>query len=257
MKNNFSWLDDVDDITLIAVVPGLKDWEILRKDGWYRIPVDKAPNIIEKVKYLAFYQSKVFGEEKWAVNYYAKIKNREIKKRIELLPDEPKHPSSQKFYYKFTIGRLRKLPHPIISKKWRRIIFIPTTKEMLFLAKEINDLYATSPIEERLYRLMKKSGLSPERQFFVKTGKNYYAMDFAIFCKKGKIDIECDGKKFHSGEVAYNKDRKRNNELASSGWIVLRFWGREIMRNGKRCIKLIKDTVKTFDGEIITKKLDL
>lgn len=249
MKKDFLWIDDVDDVALIAVVPRLKDWEILKKEGWYRIPVDKAPKIIDRVKYLAFYQPGIFGDEKYSVNYYAKVKNREIKKRIELLPDELGDSSAQRLYYKFTIGRLMKLPHPIMSKKWRRIVFIPTAKEILFVAKEINDLYRLSPIEERLYRLMKENGLSPERQFFVKVKGNYYALDFAIFCKNGKIDIESDGKRFHSGESVHNKDRKRNNALASDGWVVLRFWGREIMRNGKSCVNLIKNTVKTLGGE--------
>jgi len=247
---NFKWIEEFDEIALVAVVPGLKDWEILKKEHWYRIPVDKAPKIIDKVKYLAFYQPKVFGEEKWSVNYYSRIKDREIKKRIELLPDEPKHPRAQKEYYKFNLEGIKKLPHSIPSRKWRRIVFIPTTMEKLFKAKEINDLYHTSPIEEKLYNLMKKNGLSPERQVFVREVKKRYALDFAVYCQDGKINIECDGKKIHSGELAHNQDRERNNDLASLGWIVLRFTGREIITTPHFCLKTLKKAIRQLGNEI-------
>jgi very-short-patch-repair endonuclease len=236
------------EITLVAIVPRKKDWKILREKHWYRIPVKSAPEIVTQLKYLAFYQPKIFGEEKWAVNYYTKIKELNIVKRIELLPDEPKHIRAMDDYYKITIEELRRLPHPIPSKRWRRIVFIPTSLSKLTKAKEINDLYHTSPIEEKLYKIMKKDKIMAERQLFVKEENKRYCLDFGIFCNEGKIDVECDGDAYHSSKDAHMRDRVRNNELASYGWLVLRFTGAEINKDAKGCVKKIKRTIKSLKG---------
>ena len=247
---NYVWLEDCNDITLVAIVPRLKDWEIIKEKKWYRIPVESAPSFIDKVKYLAFYFPKVFGDDAYKIIYYSKIKDYEIKKRLELLPDEAEHPHSDKRYYKINLGNLEKLPEPVVSKSFRRIVFIPTTLTILLSAREINDLYHTSPIEEKLYMLMKENGIHPERQVFVEEDGRIYALDFAIYCKKGKIDVECDGIKFHSGIKAVEQDRKRNNELTAGGWRVLRFSGSEIYKHPKKCISLLKKTITSLGGEV-------
>ncbi|TES94424.1 MAG: DUF559 domain-containing protein [Candidatus Cloacimonadota bacterium] len=237
-----------DELALVAIVPRKKDWKILQEKKWYRIPVKSAPEIATRVKYLAFYQPRIFGDERYAVNYYAKVKKVEILKRIDLLPDEPNHIRAKDDYYKFSIDDIKKLPHPIPSERWRRIVFIPTTFSRLMTAKEINELYYTSPIEEKLYEVIKKEKIPAERQLFVKEGNKRYCLDFGIFCKGGKINVECDGEKYHSSKIAQTKDRKRNNELASSGWTVLRFTGKEINKDAKACVKQIKKTIKTLEG---------
>jgi len=233
---------------LVAIVPRKKDWKILKEKHWYRIPIKSAPKIATQLRYLAFYQPKIFREEKWAVNYYAKIKDLEIVKRLELLPDEPKHIRAMANYYKFTIEELKRLPHPIPSKRWRRIVFIPTTLDRLMNAKEINDLYDISPIEEKIYEILKEDEVPAERQLFVHEGANTYCLDFGIFCKEGKIDVECDGKAYHTTQEDREEDRLRNNELASYGWIVLRFTGSEINQNVRKCVKKIKNAIMSLKG---------
>ena len=200
---------------LVAIVPRKKDWRILEEKHWYRIPVKSAPKMIE---------------------------------RVELLPDEPNHTRANEDYYKFTIDELKKLPRPIPSKRWRRIIFIPTTLNKLMEAKEINDLYHTSPIEEKLYKALKRRKIPAERQFLVCETKEPYCLDFAVFCKSGKLDIECDGDKYHSSKKARERDRKRNNELTAAGWSILRFSGSEIHKNPKACIRQIKKAIKSLKG---------
>jgi len=238
----------MNELALVGIVPRLSDWEILKKKLWYRIPVMSAPDIAERIKYLAFYQPKIFRDEKYSVNYYGKIKKLEIAKRIELLPDEPTHPRANKDYYQYTLESLEKLSHSIPSKKWRRIIFIPTTLKKLMEAEEINDLYYTSPIEEKMYTYLKREKIPVERQLFVAEGRKRYCLDFGIFCKKGRLDVECDGEAFHSSKKDIIKDRDRNNELTSYGWSVLRFSGSEINRDPKECIRKIKRTIKNLNG---------
>ncbi len=115
-------------------------------------------------------------------------------------------------------------------------------------AKEINDLFKTSPIEDKLYKEIKRQKIPVERQLYVCEGDRKYFLDIGIFCREGKIDVECNGKKFHSGQEAHDSDRKRNNELTSLGWSILRFTGSEINRDTKACIKKIRRTVKSLGG---------
>ncbi|MCX7785787.1 MAG: endonuclease domain-containing protein, partial [candidate division WOR-3 bacterium] len=195
-----------------------------------------------------FYLPKIFGEEKYSVKYYAKVKNIEIVKRIKLLPEEKEDLHANDDYYKLTIDEIKPLPQLIVSKRWRRITFIPTTLSKLFSAKEINDLWCTSPIEEILYKKMKREKILAERQFFVYETKTPYCLDFAIFCRDGKLNIECNGEKYHSSKEARIKDRKRDNDLTSRGWSILRFSGEEINKDINSCIRQIKKTIKTLQG---------
>lgn len=234
--------------TLVAIIPRKKDWKILEEEHWYRIPVKSAPDIVTEIKYLAFYQPKIFDEEKYSVNYYAEVEDLEVVKRIKLFPDESKHVRANDDYYKFTIGELKRLPNPIPSRRWRRIVFIPTTLERLMNAKEINDLYHTSPIEEKLYEIMEEDEIPAERQLFVCEREQTYCLDFGIFCEEGKIDVECDGKAYHTSLEDREEDRLRNNELASYGWVVLRFTGAEINQDVKGCLKRIKSSIRSLKG---------
>lgn len=234
--------------TLVAIVPRKKDWEILKRKHWYRIPLKNVPAMIRQFKFLAFYQPKVFEKEKWSVNYYTQVENLEVVKRIELLPEELRHPRSDDEYYKISVGDLKKLPRPIPSRRWRRITFIPTTFTRLFEAREINDLYCTTPIEEKLFCFLKQEKIPAERQFFVYDTRKTYCLDFAIFCKAGKLNVECDGSMYHSTKEAQIKDRIRDNELTSIGWSILRFSGKEIYNSPRDCLKQIKRTVKFLKG---------
>jgi very-short-patch-repair endonuclease len=185
---------------------------------------------------------------KHKVNFYAGVKKVDVVKRIELFPEEKTHKRANKEYFQFHLEKVAELSKPIPSNRWRRIIHIPTSCEKLFTAKEINDLYDTSPLEEKMYLEMKKREITPERQFYIKVGKVFYCLDFGIFCKKGKMDVECDGEKYHILPEALTRDRERNNELTSFGWRVLRFSGNEIGKTMNNCFTKIERTIGTLGG---------
>ncbi len=235
-------------VALVGIINRKKDWEILKEQGWYRIPVKNAPDNLFQMRYIAFYQTRVFGAEKWAVNYYARVKDIKIVRRIELLPDEPKHPRAQGWYYRINICELQRLPNSIPSRRWRRIVFIPTTLEKLLTAREINELYHTSPIEEKLYLALERTGLAPERQFYVRDESGGYFLDLAIFCDQGKIAVECDGASYHSGRKKAEQDRHRDNQLTALDWRVLRFSGKEIRQNVQECLRMVKRVVEKLGG---------
>jgi hypothetical protein len=140
---------------LVGIVPRLADWERVRQEHWYRIPVARAPRRIA-AEYLAFYHPKVFKDLRWTITYYAPIEAYHIVPRRELLPDEADHPRGDDLYYKLEIGPLQALPAPIPSRNLRRVTFILTTLSRLYQAREINDLWlkekANAPLD-RAFRL--------------------------------------------------------------------------------------------------------
>lgn len=233
---------------LVAVVTRRKDWRLFETERWYRIPVRTAPEELERFRWLAFYQTAAFAQDKWAINYFARVIRITEVERIRLLPDEPDHPRRLDRYYRLEIDRLRRLKEPISSRRLRRIVFIPTTLERLFRAREINDLFRTSPIEDRLYDRLKRNGLDTERQLLVRERRKGYMLDLALFCRDGNIDIECDGEAWHTGPDKAGLDRDRDNTLTSAGWRILRFSGREILKDPALCLNTIRRTVRRLGG---------
>jgi very-short-patch-repair endonuclease len=237
-----------DNLMLIAIMNNGRDLSIAKAKHWYRIPFKSAPKRLEEVNYIAFYQTKAFGHQKWSINYWSEMKSCGIVKRSELLPHESDHPRANDRYYKIEMGELKQLPKPILSKRGRRLVFTITTLEKFRKAEEINDLFNESPLEDRLWDELKKDNIEAERQYYVAEEKGKYCLDFAIFCEKGNIDVECNGDKWHSQKENIAKDNKRNNFLASKGWSVLRFSTREIDDNMPDCLYKLKETINRFGG---------
>jgi len=147
---------------LVAIINNQQDFTIARDEHWYRIPARRAPTRAINAPVLAFYQTRVFGEEAWGINYWAEAREWETVKRVELLPKEASHPRAQEEYYRIRLGELRPLPQPVVSQKWRRITFIVTTWERLMRAREVQELLHGDIWEERLYRALRKMGVVAE-----------------------------------------------------------------------------------------------
>lgn len=239
---------------LVALMNNRRDFAIARDEHWYRIPVKSAPRGIDS-KYIAFYQTAAFKDEKWSIRYRAEVKKRETVRRVELLPDEPNHPRAQEEYIQFHLHDLEELQRPILSHRGRRIVFIPTTLTKFNNAVEINDLFHESPLEDLLWKNLKRINLSAERQFYLSVGKMRYCLDFAVFCSEGHIDIECDGDQWHSEKPQIESDNNRNNALTSGGWSVLRFNTKQLNDNMESCLETISRTVHV-QGGLITNNLD-
>lgn len=134
-------------LILVCVMPSVRDMEIARLLGWYRIPFRTAPKVVD-VDFLAFYQPSVFpAPEGGRINYLAQVKGHELTTRAELLHDEPDHPRAHEEYYKIQIGPLSSLDQPVEADNWKRITFLYTTGEYLIQARMIHDLVVHS--EER------------------------------------------------------------------------------------------------------------
>ena len=93
-----------------------------------------------------------------------------------------------------------------------------------------------------------------------------------IVITKYKIAIFCDSEFIHGkywevlkhrlekgvhGDIWVNKitnNRRRddevNKQLLFMGWIVIRFWGKEIMKNTDECVRVIEETVFDIKMEV-------
>ena len=120
-------------------------------------------------------------------------------------------------------------------------------------------------IEIALRKALWKKGYRYRKNFKGLPGKP----DIAI--TKYKIASFCDGEFFHGkdwevkkpklmnsknsdywiSKIERNMERDHENEqkLLFMGWTVIRFWGKEILKNTDDCIKVIEEAI--FDSKII------
>ncbi len=195
-----------------------------RDEGWYRIPLDRAPRRIA-ADYLAFYQTGAFPpEERWAVRWLAPVQAYRLTTRKELIPDEPQHPRADQSYYKVALGPLASLPHPVPSRRLRRITFIPTTLGRLMQAQEINDLWIKSSAQERLWAALKLADIDAERQYPL--ADDLPAADFALLCRDGRVAVLIVDEPAADGEL--REALPPDYLLAAGGWAVVRLMTAEL-----------------------------
>lgn len=236
-------------------MPNINDWQIANKENWYRIPADKAPKIIKenRAKYIAFYFPAIFGKEKkWKVTHYAKIISITKSSRNELFPNELLNPKSNSIYYKICFDKMEVLSNPFVSRRGHRLVFVSTTEEQFFSGStDFNSLFQSSFLEIKMEKMITKMKVEYEREWreYVDKQKFYY-LDFAIWCKKGAIDIECDGDTYHMKNADVHLDKTRNNELESFGWSVLRFTSKHFKEEKEHIEKTIYQTVKELGGAL-------
>lgn len=250
---------------LVAILNNQLDFNIAYEQHWYRIPVSSVKKLLKHrwpPRWLAFYQTKVFGQEAHTVNYFTQVIDIQKVYRWQLFPEEPHNAKSSKRYYKLILQPLQRLPKPIFSRRFRRIVFIPTTVEKFFKAVEINDLYDESPLEDKLWAEFKRLQIQAERQELVGVNNRNYMLDFNIRCAKGNIDVETDGDAYHANPEKSAEDNLRNNDLEAAGWKVLRFTTVQIQEQmAKYCIPNIVETINYLggldEGGLISRKIDL
>jgi len=240
-------MPDNQDLVLVGVVNRRKDLEIALNEHWYRIPVKYAPK--RKANFLALYQTRTFGKEGKSINYYAPIKGSSLISRANLLPEEGNHPRAGQIYYKLHLSSLKKLPQKIRNNSRRRINFGFTTLTKLFKSSEISELFDIKPLEVIMEKLLKRNKIKAFNEYLLmENGHCRYRLDFAIFCGKGKIDVECDSEKWHHLPSQKIKDRKRDLYLRGQGWTILRFEGKKIINNPNHCIKVLNKAIQKLDG---------
>lgn len=237
---------------LVVILNNTLDFSVAREQGWYRIPVDVATKRLKDCwppRWLAFYQTKVFGQEGHSIRYFSPVLGIREVSRVQLFPEEPPNPKSFRRYHQMFIGPLQQLPKPILSRRFRRIVFIPTTWNKLTTAIEINDLWHDSPLEDRVWEEFKRLQINAECQEMITVKGRCYFLDFAIYCALGKIDVETDGDVWHANPERAPQDNLRDNDLKTIGWKVLRFSSRQIKEQmGDYCMPTITENINRLGG---------
>jgi len=234
---------------LVAIVPSRRDWNLIREQGWYRIPVRTAPTMVKdgSITHLAFYFPSEFGEEKYSIRWYAKVEGITIRKRKELI-DEPQHRNAEQDYYVLAVPELRLLPNPVHSRKPRRLLFASTTLAKLLTAPEINFLFNDSPLENMLWSSLMELGIPSERQYEVVVGPARFKLDIAVFCKDRSLGLECDGDATHMRRSAVENDKRRSNILQSVGWSVMHFTTKALQNDMPATLSLVQESVAHYGG---------
>lgn len=214
---------------LVVIVNNRRDWDLVQKEGWYRIPVARAPRQVG-AEYLAFFHTAAFDEDKWSVGYYAPVHGARIMSRRELLPGEPDHPRANELYYRFALGPVAPLERAIPSRRLRRVAFIHTTLKHLFEAEDVTQLWIRQPLRERLWVEFNRQGIHAEQQTTVQEGEHRYQFDFVIPCREGSVAVNCRTSSDEDVQAGVDRETaapypqpEEEQRLGRSGWSWLRF----------------------------------
>ena len=92
--------------------------------------------------------------------------------------------------------------------------------------------------ERRLYEAMRGRGWNPLPQYPV-AGRY---LDFALDPEKRRLDVEVDGRRWHTDSDGNRKlaDHLRDRALTALGWTVRRFWVHELATNMEECLDAIE-----------------
>jgi G:T-mismatch repair DNA endonuclease (very short patch repair protein) len=99
-----------------------------------------------------------------------------------------------------------------------------------------------TPIEEALATAIRLDGTIPEPEAQVEVrlddGSLLTIPDFAY--SDLRIASFCDGFKDHGNVETLSEDARKRNRLQAMGWLVLTFWGRQILRDPARCVDEVR-----------------
>ena len=237
---------DDDALVLVVVLTSPRDLAIAREQGWYRIPVKRAPRRVA-ADYLAFYQTRAFGEEAYAVRYYAPVRRFHVARRAELLPDEPDHPR-----WRGLLSNRNRLagaagtayPQPPAAPHYLHPHHVQTVPGS---RGDQRPMVADEP-QERLWAALREAGLQVEYRYRVGEPPDEVQVDFALFCRNGRIAVLCDDQPT-DGQIALRERRPAEYALVAAGWHVVRFSQEELDKTLPACLSAVLALVNRLGGQ--------
>jgi hypothetical protein len=178
-----------EDRVLVGVLNRKRDFDILQKERWYRIPEARMSRGIQ-AEYIALFLSRAFGDKNGKVHYYARVTGLELSYRRFLLPKEADHPRADEAYYRISLGELFEKSPPITNPTKRTITFIYTTWDRFTQAQTISDLYSKADFYvDRIYHALRSAGMRPQR-FWDAEGRHIpYAPGVSVMAVDGPLYI--------------------------------------------------------------------
>lgn len=223
---------------LVAHVASTKDLQRALYERWYRLRPCRAVDDLGDLRdfrYLALYEAGDDDARPYRIRHYARIRHVDVRHRRDLIPDEPQHERADLAYPLLRLDRPKRLRRTLYSRMNREVRFLKTDWNHFKSAREWNDLYLGSPLERRLHEALRHEGLFAEREFRANCRDldrmRTFFLDFALFCRDGRLDIEVDGDTYHLQPERVLRDKERDNLLVANRWSVLRFHTAEIQFN--------------------------
>jgi very-short-patch-repair endonuclease len=234
---------------LVGILKRKSSLEILKTEAWYHIPVETTIKHWPP-KILAFYQGYRFDEEAFQIRYFGEVDQIKIVPRKELFStDERNKHKAENLYYRLSLKRLQEREKPILSYRPRVWAFISTTMTKFENAEQTNDLYIGSALEEKLWKALKHTNILAEREWKVNLQGHTYYLDFAVFCKNGKLAIETDGYLYHyDSKTKIDYDTWRQNEIEIDDWRFLHYTTQQVRDNSTPYLAQIQTKIEQLGG---------
>jgi len=237
---------------LIGWIRNATDLRFFEEERWYRIPKDveiAAPGRWRVPHWVAVLESVgASGRGQQIARYGHVIAVRE-RTRTELLGSVAPGSKRGRVYYQLLIERVIQLPVPLVPPRRRRgPPFIWTTLERFLSARQFNDLFDDSPVENTLWKQMKDVGIAAERQWPETVDGRRYFLDFAVFCRKRNIDVEVDGRHHHLVPSNSIYDADRDRDLTRKGWAVHRILASDLSHEPRKATLELCETIEQYGG---------
>ena len=181
---------------LIGALSSLPQLSVCLEHNFYHIPAKLVPTDIDKIGYVAIYQSRrFFGEDGAGVRYFAKVKGAQVLPRYKIA-EFPKN--SHELYVRFDLEPWQKRIKAITPTA-KGIVAGYTRFELFELAEELPQLWLSDKSEVALYMALKGAVVDKASSWgdveITKRGKSLF------LSKEGKIVAVISQKAFEKAPV--------------------------------------------------------
>lgn len=147
------WQSSLDEKVLVGVVKNKEHYEAHMKEGFYHIPISQLKQGWQEAKYVALYAPKKWYGENGGIQYVAKIKNVQIKKRNQI---HELSSSKTNDYVYFELFPWKKLGHLIRPVGYGIQAYTMTNMSLLKEVQELPELFMKSNEERVLWRTLRR-----------------------------------------------------------------------------------------------------
>ena len=127
----------------------------------------------------------------------------------------------------------------------KRLIDYAKDPKAFARSRERIESASDSPFETEVAMRLTEKGYRLVQQWPVGS----YRIDMVALGSHGKIAIECDGERYHSGEDKVREDMERQTILERSGWRFIRIRGSEFYRDKEKTIERVESELVAFGIE--------
>ena len=127
----------------------------------------------------------------------------------------------------------------------KRLIDYAEDPQSFRQVKERIEAASDSPFETEVATRLTELGYQLVQQWPV----GAYRIDMVAVGAHGKIAIECDGERYHSGEEKVREDMERQTILERSGWRFIRIRGSEFYRNREQTLERVVNELTAYGIE--------